>query len=417
MTDSQIVLHWISNEDKPLKQWVRNRVLEIKRFTQLEDWKYIDTRNMIADIGTRRGTTLEDVKQDSLWINDYEWMKKDIQIFPVKSATEISLMQEEIQEVQKEAPHITYAKDTALYTSNPAISRRVPTEVMDRYQFSMYVVDPNRRNFGMVIRILAIVMKFIKILRERITRRPNAVVDSKVQKQIILSEEELKAAEYYFFKKGTLEIKQFYKEETYSKFSKEVNGVLIYTGRILPTEKVEVVGKMTEVMKDLTATTFCVPLLEKHSPISYSIVMDFHWNHDVVKHSEIEPTQRKILEYVYIHGGRDLVKMVRQSCERCRFLLKRKIDVSMGPVSTYNITIAPAFYTTQADLAGPFKSYSFINKRATLKIWVTIFCCAATSTISLKIMEDYSSPSFIQSFTRFACEVIPCAYWWMEGVS
>ena len=33
LTDSQIVLHWSTNEDKPLKQWVRNRVLEIRRFT------------------------------------------------------------------------------------------------------------------------------------------------------------------------------------------------------------------------------------------------------------------------------------------------------------------------------------------------------------------------------------------------
>ena len=32
-TDSQIVLHWISNENCPLKQWVRSRMIEIKRFT------------------------------------------------------------------------------------------------------------------------------------------------------------------------------------------------------------------------------------------------------------------------------------------------------------------------------------------------------------------------------------------------
>ena len=30
LTDSQIALHWISNSDKPLKQWVRNRVIEIR---------------------------------------------------------------------------------------------------------------------------------------------------------------------------------------------------------------------------------------------------------------------------------------------------------------------------------------------------------------------------------------------------
>ena len=39
LTDSQIALHWISNSNKPLKQWVRNRVIEIRRFTMVEQWK------------------------------------------------------------------------------------------------------------------------------------------------------------------------------------------------------------------------------------------------------------------------------------------------------------------------------------------------------------------------------------------
>ena len=37
-TDSQIVLHWIRNEIRPLKQWVRNRIIEIQRFTSPDQW-------------------------------------------------------------------------------------------------------------------------------------------------------------------------------------------------------------------------------------------------------------------------------------------------------------------------------------------------------------------------------------------
>ena len=77
----------------------------------------------------------------------------------------------------------------------------------------------------------------------------------------------------------------------------------------------------------------------------------------------------------------------------------------MGPVSNYNLTVAPAFYITQMDIAGPLKAYSFANKRATLKIWMVVFVCATTSTTSIKIMEDDSTPAFIQAFIRLACEV------------
>ena len=52
-TDSQIVLHWISNENRSLKQWVRNKIIKIKRFTDPDQWRYIRTSNMIADLGTR----------------------------------------------------------------------------------------------------------------------------------------------------------------------------------------------------------------------------------------------------------------------------------------------------------------------------------------------------------------------------
>lgn len=91
LTDSQIVLHWITNEDKPLKQWTRSRVIEIRRFTELKDWKYVGTKENMADTGTRKGCTIKDVDQESLWINGHDWMRKERDQFPVQSADEIIL--------------------------------------------------------------------------------------------------------------------------------------------------------------------------------------------------------------------------------------------------------------------------------------------------------------------------------------
>ena len=73
-TDSQITLHWIDNDTKPLKPWVRNRVLEIHRFSSKDEWVYIQSKSMIADIGTRRGATIKDVDQSSTWINGFKSM-------------------------------------------------------------------------------------------------------------------------------------------------------------------------------------------------------------------------------------------------------------------------------------------------------------------------------------------------------
>ena len=126
-------------------------------------------------------------------------------------------------------------------------------------------------------------------------------------------------------------------------------------------------------MHDLATDTFCVPILDKNSPVAYAVVIDVHWNNDMVMHSGIESMWRYVLKKAFIIEGRSLVKQVKKNCERCRFIKKKTIEVAMGPVSKHNLTVAPAFYVTQVDLAGPFKADS-VNKRATLKIWLAVFC-------------------------------------------
>ena len=136
-------------------------------------------------------------------------------------------------------------------------------------------------------------------------------------------------------------------------------------------------------MLDLSSTSFFVPIIHKNSPIAYSIISDIHWYHKVAKHSGVETLMRYVLQKVYAIEGRSLMKQIRKRCERCRYLLKRCINVAMGPISKYGLIITPPFYISQVDLAGPFKAYSLHNKRATIKI---LFCCSTTSTTNIKVM-------------------------------
>ena len=76
-TDSQIVLFWMSNDARVLKQWLRNRIIEIMRWTTISWWYYVKSKDMIADIGTRRCMSLQDVDENSVWAYGYEWMTQD----------------------------------------------------------------------------------------------------------------------------------------------------------------------------------------------------------------------------------------------------------------------------------------------------------------------------------------------------
>ena len=113
---------------------------------------------------------------------------------------------------------------------------------------------------------------------------------------------------------------------------------------------------MSDVMIDLSCTTFHVPLADQRSPLAYSIVNEVHWYSKVARHSGVETVLRYTMKYAYIMGGRDLVKTFRKACIRCRILAKRTIDISTGPISQHYLTIAPAFYISQVDIFGPFQS-------------------------------------------------------------
>ena len=178
--------------------------------------------------------------------------------------------------------------------------------------------------------------------------------------------------------------------------------ILYYTGRILLNQLIQHIGNPTDVMLDLSLTLFFAPIIHKNSLIAYSIISDIHWYHKVAKHSGVETLMRYVLQKVYVIEGRSLMKQIRKRCERCRYLLKRCINVAMGLISKYNLTSAPPFYISQVDLVGPFKANSPHNKRATIKIWLTVFCYSTTSTTNIKVMDTYDSNSFILAFTHFS---------------
>ena len=45
----------------------------------------------------------------------------------------------------------------------------------------------------------------------------------------------------------------------------------------------------------------------------------------------------------------------------------------------------------------------FIPTHPKSGIWFSIFCCTVTGAVDLKILEDYSTTSFVLAFIRFSC--------------
>ena len=123
LTDSQIALFWINNTKSQMKQWVRNRVIEINRLTSRENWFYIETANMMADLGTRKGAEIVDISANSSWYNSLDWAKTEIECFPIKSVNEIKLTNNDI----------TLHRDESLILNDEWISKQLAINYSDNY--------------------------------------------------------------------------------------------------------------------------------------------------------------------------------------------------------------------------------------------------------------------------------------------
>ena len=458
LTDSQVSLFWISSTSNPLKQWTRNKTVEIDRLAPRKEWFYIRSADNIADMGTRKGASIADILDGSHWRNGYKWMQGDRKDFPIVSVEEVKFQQTDIDAIKKESlrPQIVdvlfcqqQTKPGCYIVDTSYVARKVQPEVLKaRYEFAEYIIDPNRYRFPKVVRVHALVVRFVRNFVKKWSRDKKSILqlsdshfsqfsknmlgDLNTEKYLVtcgnvysvrnsaglvsyfssppglvvcISDEDLTLALNYFYRKCTLEVKQFVDKKSYENISVEKNGILYYSGRILPSQEFGGILKLSDVMLDLTSTTFSVPLVDRKSPVAYALVNDVHWNSPVAKHSGNETVWRYVLKCAYIIEGKELVRSFRRDCTRCRYLAKRTVDVVMGPISKVNLMLAPAFYISQVDITGPVKAYTVHNRRCSVNVWFLVFCCCTTGAVSVKVMEDYSTSAFMLGFIRFSCSV------------
>ena len=131
-------------------------------FTDPKSWKYVQSDNMVADISTRHGVSIQDVGPG--------WMKEDVSQFPMKTLDEIKMSSKEFQASRNELiscnedllkfewPQVALPDNFTAYSTQHS----VPSNVCSGYEFSRYIIDPNKHRFKTAVRIIALLKLFIK---------------------------------------------------------------------------------------------------------------------------------------------------------------------------------------------------------------------------------------------------------------
>ena len=179
--------------------------------------------------------------------------------------------------------------------------------------------------------------------------------------------------------------------------STEKDGVLRYNGRILDDTKI---NNVAGIMLDLHPLTFSTPILDRHSPVAYAVVIYAHTS--VTRHGGGVSTHRAAMEVAQIINGKTLANEVVKNCNYCKRYKMKLTEAAMAKQHEARMTIAPAFYYTQVDLFGPFEAFCKHGRRSTIKVYGLVMKCSTTLAVAAYIMDSYSTESFLDAFFRFA---------------
>ena len=161
--DSVIALCWTSAEKKTLSMFHRNRVVQIRRGTEMDRLYHVCTEENLADLGTRpERVRITDVGPDSLWENGKPWMKEEFShvidqgiLKPIRD-----LRGNEEKESDEYKDGLIIGSEIPNVFCNTLRTERI-SEIQKRIEFSNYLIIPTRFGFKKVVRILSLVMAFI----------------------------------------------------------------------------------------------------------------------------------------------------------------------------------------------------------------------------------------------------------------
>ena len=151
--------------------------------------------------------------------NGFNWMKGDKLSFPFKTIEQIKLNNQQLNELKSESLvshdydgiqlndgiNSSFVNVITSFPTNVSI-HNVPEEVAKWYKFSNYLLNPNRHRFQIVVRIMALVIRFIRLLKKPMRQRRSSSTTSNL-KHITIPDEEVAEGKNYYFKKATIEIK------------------------------------------------------------------------------------------------------------------------------------------------------------------------------------------------------------------
>ena len=360
-TDSQTVLSWIKTPARKFKPFVSARVAEIQESVNVGNFRYVKSKDNPADALTR-GICIHELDN---WMAGPQFLLSSEAIG--KSSEDLSESNEEadaeykteFKSELKESEEITSESCNTVKVTNDVLFERLPDTCS---------------SFSKIRRTLAYVLRFIRILR------------NKVKETNPISRSELKASENLLFKRGQqeMDIREYTAQRLQPKFDEE--GLLRAHGRL------ENIRSLPQEM--------CKPIiLPRNHPL---VVLLLRHLHEQKCHCRYKSLVHETRKKYWIVGIQNAAKKLTSKCITCKKLRNKPLEQIEGQLpSPLVATGLPAFTNTAMDMFGPIQIK--MNRKTRKEAQIIIFTCMTMRAIHLELVTDGSSDTFLMAFRRFGC--------------
>ena len=357
-SDSQISLAWIKSVNKEFKPFVENRLIEIRRNVDVNDWYYCRSEANPADLITRRGNSVK----STVWLNGPDFLN-----YP---------------SVSWEYDDVTTDVDFTKEFANNTAAVLVTTE--DYSQMIGNVISILKFNdYLKLLRVTGFVLRFVNNLKSKRNNRPplmskylsTSEINEVRRLWIIDNQRELQQEENYNDLRLNLNLKRDEKDGLIRSYSRLKNAKIPFD-------------------------TKAPVLINKKHKLAAILV---NYAHLKVLHRGVKQTLTELRSMYWITRGRNFVKKLVSPCTVCKKLNSRPYEYpEHSDLPNLRFDDTYPFASTGVDYLGPLYCLPIYGKTDNLhKAYIVLYTCTTTRAVILEVVNNANTDTFLNSFRRF----------------
>ncbi|XP_016661601.2 uncharacterized protein LOC107884315 [Acyrthosiphon pisum] len=356
-TDSSIVLSWLTVPHDTFKQYVSNRVHQVRTLLPSCQWRHVSSEMNPADCASR-GLMPSELPHHQLY-----WQGP-------------AFLRDPPQEWGSDIARLPVAELPEVKSMSPAVCLAAPTvEWFTRFS-----------SYDALIRVVARVRRFINICRRRPVEKSNALTRAELDGA---TRAVIAASQRVTFPTLVSDLRRLrhLASKPLARLCPFVDseGIIRVGGRL----------RHSELPYDGRHPI----LLAKGSYLALLVCR--HW-HKITGHSGPRVMTSLIHRQYWIVSLRAVIHSVVSQCTRCVRLRASVPTPVMADLPESRVLQCRPFSCVGVDYAGPIPMRdNKLRKSRTYKAYIAVFVCMSVKAVHLELVSDLSTPAFLAGFDRF----------------